>query len=87
MLKQVLILLVLTLTQWGCDVNYGENLYPFGDLETKGGSFRVGAREAGASEDRKSPSWPMEPLFIKAPMLLTLDSTVSCPAILVIVSC
>ena len=28
MLKRTLILLVLALTQWGCDVNYGENLYP-----------------------------------------------------------
>ena len=28
MLKRVLILLVLALTQWGCDINYGENLYP-----------------------------------------------------------
>ena len=28
MLKRILILLVLALTQWGCDINYGENLYP-----------------------------------------------------------
>jgi len=28
MLKRTLILLILALTQWGCDVNYGENLYP-----------------------------------------------------------
>ena len=28
MLKRTLILLVLALTQWGCDVDYGENLYP-----------------------------------------------------------
>ena len=26
--KRALILLVLALTQWGCDINYGENLYP-----------------------------------------------------------
>ncbi len=28
MLKHTLILLVLALTQWGCDINYGENLSP-----------------------------------------------------------
>jgi hypothetical protein len=28
MLKRILILLVLALSQWGCDINYGENLYP-----------------------------------------------------------
>ena len=28
MLKRTLILLILALTQWGCDINYGENLYP-----------------------------------------------------------
>jgi hypothetical protein len=28
MLKRTLILLVLALSQWGCDVDYGENLYP-----------------------------------------------------------
>jgi len=28
MLKRILILLILALTQWGCDINYGENLYP-----------------------------------------------------------
>lgn len=28
MLKRTLILLVLALTQWGCDINYGENLDP-----------------------------------------------------------
>jgi|CXWL01.1.fsa_nt_gi hypothetical protein len=28
MLKRILILLVPALTQWDCDVNYGENLNP-----------------------------------------------------------
>jgi hypothetical protein len=28
MLKRILILSVLVLSQWGCDVDYGENLYP-----------------------------------------------------------
>ena len=28
MLKRTLILLILALSQWGCDINYGENLYP-----------------------------------------------------------
>lgn len=28
MLKRTLILLALALSQWGCDINYGENLYP-----------------------------------------------------------
>jgi hypothetical protein len=28
MLKRTLILLILALTQWGCDVDYGENRYP-----------------------------------------------------------
>jgi hypothetical protein len=28
MLKRMLILLALALSQWGCDINYGENLYP-----------------------------------------------------------
>jgi hypothetical protein len=28
MLKRILVILVLALTQWGCDINYGENLYP-----------------------------------------------------------
>ncbi|MEC4889617.1 MAG: hypothetical protein RI101_06100 [Nitrospira sp.] len=29
MLKRTLTLLVLALAQWGCDINYGENLSPF----------------------------------------------------------
>ena len=32
MLKRILILLAVALSQWGCDINYGENLYP---LESK----------------------------------------------------
>jgi hypothetical protein len=28
MLKRTLILLTLALTQWGCDIDYGENLSP-----------------------------------------------------------
>ena len=28
MLKRALILLAVALSQWGCDINYGENLYP-----------------------------------------------------------
>ena len=28
MLKRTLILLAVALSQWGCDINYGENLYP-----------------------------------------------------------
>ncbi len=28
MLKRALILLTVALSQWGCDIDYGENLYP-----------------------------------------------------------
>ncbi len=28
MLKRVLVLLTIALSHWGCDINYGENLYP-----------------------------------------------------------
>ena len=28
MLKRILILLALALSQWDCDIDYGENLYP-----------------------------------------------------------
>ena len=28
MQKRALILLTVALSQWGCDINYGENLYP-----------------------------------------------------------
>jgi hypothetical protein len=53
MLKRILIILALALSQWGCDMNYGENLYPleFWNLEEVRSGLEREKRELLKIED------------------------------------
>ena len=61
MLKRTLILLVLALAQWGCDINYGENLTPLeaGNLEGARSRLEQEKREFLKIEDLEVGKGPI----------------------------